>query len=164
MSNTKLLGALLFLSLFTIKAVSAMQKEKSATQLLQDFVWENRVLIINPKNQMSATALIKQFEAHTHQMWDRKLIALLLVDDTVIELRFTQEGMAAATTSSSNSPSKNIHIPYSEPELRKRLSGKKSILIGLDGGTKSVYDLNNEQLDIQRLFADIDGMQMRRGR
>jgi len=160
MNNTKLLGVLLFLSLLTIKAVSAVQKEKSATQLLQDFVWHNRVLIINPKNQMSATALTKQFETHAYQMWERKLIALLLVDDTVIELRFNEEGMVAAS-SPSNSSSNN---KYSELELRKRLSGKQSILIGLDGGTKSVYDLNNEQLDIQQLFADIDGMPMRRGR
>jgi hypothetical protein len=163
MNNTKLIAALIFLSLFTIQAVSAMQKKKSATQRLQDFVWENRVLIISPKSQMSANALTKQFQTHARQMWERKLIALLLVDETVIELRFTQQGMAAATASS-NSSSNNMEMQYSEPELRKRLSGKQSILIGLDGGTKSVYNLNNEQLDIQQLFADIDSMPMRRGR
>jgi hypothetical protein len=129
---------------------------------LETLIWENRVLIVDAKTSTSADILAKQFETHANQMWDRKLIALLLIDDSVIELRFTQEGMTTLPSSTSKSPSNSIRFKYSESELRKRLSGKQSILIGLDGGTKSAYTLNNGQIDIKQVFADVDGMPMRR--
>ena len=174
MNNVQLIAASLLLSLCSLETVGAIRQENSASLFaekppleelpLETLTWQNRVLVVDAKTSTNADILAKQFEARTNQMWDRRLIALLLIDDSVIELRFTQENMETFSTSASQSPSNNQQIAYSASELRKRLNGKQSILIGLDGGTKSAFTLSSGQIDIEQVFADIDGMPMRRGR
>ncbi|AEP28346.1 hypothetical protein GNIT_0192 [Glaciecola nitratireducens FR1064] len=174
MNNIKLIAASLLLSLCSLETVGAIQQENSASLFaeerpleelpLETLIWQNRVLIVDAKTPANADILAKQFEARRNQMWDRRLIALLLVDDSVIELRFTQENMETFSTSASQSRSNNQQIAYSVSELRKRLNGKQSILIGLDGGTKSAFTLSSGRIDIEQVFADIDGMPMRKAR
>lgn len=174
MNNVKLIAASLFLSLCSLETVGAIEQKNSASLFaeklhleelpLETLIWQNRVLVVDAKTPTNADILAKQFKTHTNQMWDRRLIALLLLNDSVIELRFTQENMQTFSTSPSQSPSSSKQISYSVSELRKRLNGKQSILIGLDGGTKSAFTLNSGQIDIEQVFTDIDGMPMRRGR
>lgn len=172
MHNAQLIAASLLLSICSIETVGAMQQEGSASVFaeeiplkelrLETLIWQNRVLVIDAKTSENADILAKQFENRANPMWDRRLIALLLKGDSVIELRFTQENME--TFPPSQSSSYNKQTAYSVSELRKRLNGRQSILIGLDGGTKSAFTLNSGQIDIEQVFADIDGMPMRRRR
>jgi 2-keto-3-deoxy-galactonokinase len=66
------------------------------------------------------------------------------------------------TTSAASDAISGALIELDLVELKRRLENKQSILIGLDGGTKSFYDIDASGIDIKQVFADIDGMPMRR--
>ena len=111
---------------------------------LNSFAWEYRILLIDASDSKSNTALVSSLRVHKKGIEDRKLKVILY------------------TSSAASDAISGALIELDLVELKRRLENKQSILIGLDGGTKSFYDIDASGIDIKQVFADIDGMPMRR--
>ncbi len=105
--------------------------------------WQNRI-IITQTNSAKLPELLSLLQSHALFLQERKIATFIVLNDQVYV--YTNNGTVLNSTLLSLS------------EAHSRLRDKHSILIGLDGGTKGVYD----SLDLQRVFADIDAMPMRR--
>lgn len=111
---------------------------------LASLVWQNRVVIGNPKSQHSQQALIELLDTFEAQVDARKLIFILPVKDKWLgfpkkQLSFNSQSIEAKLTSP---------------------SAKEYILIGLDGGVKQRF--NATEFDLEQIFNLIDIMPMRR--
>ena len=111
---------------------------------LNSFAWEYRILLIDASDSKSNTALVSSLRVHKKGIEDRKLKVILY------------------TSSAASDAISGALIELDLVELKRRLENKQSILIGLDGGTKSFYDIDASGIDFKQVFADIDGMPMRR--
>lgn len=125
--------------------------QAQAKRSLADWQWQYRVLLIDVRDLHSSKPLLMELSEHRQEMFERKLKVLLLNEHAVKEVVFADNDKVVPT-----------HFAFAE--IQKRLHSKSSILIGLDGGTKSFYDWPAaiSPIDLMQVFADIDGMPMRR--
>jgi len=113
------------------------------TTSLREQKWEKRVVIFKGSNEeLSAkVALLAQNKA---EIAERRLLIFAVSDGKT--LLFDERGEFSETSL------------VSVQEATSRLRDQNCILIGLDGGIKEVYG----DLALTQIFADIDGMPMRR--
>jgi hypothetical protein len=128
---------LISLGTLTMNVKSAQEKQ------LSQYYWENRVLITTIKSAQALTSLEEQLTELWPAFEERKLIVFAIYKKRIYQL------------SPQSSDSKQ-----SVQEATKRLNSRHTLLIGLDGGSKAVYD----SFDNKQIFADIDAMPMRRSR
>lgn len=128
---------LISLGTLTMNVKSAQEKQ------LSQYYWENRVLITTIKSAQALTSLEEQLIELWPAFEERKLIVFAIYKKRIYQL------------SPQSSDSKQ-----SVQEATKRLNSRHTLLIGLDGGSKAVYD----SFDNKQIFADIDAMPMRRSR
>lgn len=140
----------------TIKTMSELNKQESkrerkqvrtlvSTQAntLSQQRWKNRIVIFKT-SQEEINAKAATLNQNSAALTERKLLIFAVSDDKT--LVFTKQGEFSETTL------------VSLQEATSRLRNQNCILIGLDGGTKQIY----EDLALKQIFADIDGMPMRR--
>ncbi|MGB3724541.1 MAG: DUF4174 domain-containing protein [Glaciecola sp.] len=108
---------------------------------LNDAKWQHRVLVVKTNNEAELNKLTGILAKHAAAIHERRLIVFALSNKDV--LAFTDHSLEVS----------NIQAN----ELLSRLRDKKVLLIGLDGGSKTVYD----ELTLKQVFAQIDGMPMR---
>jgi DNA polymerase II large subunit len=118
----------------------------SSTETLNELKWEHRVLLVSKPND--ETLLKSQLTQNANELNERKLLVFIVGENTT---RIYQPN-------NSNRNAINIDTAIH----KNRMGDKKAILIGLDGGTKSFYEFENGSIDLKQVFADIDGMPMRR--
>ncbi|MFT6268102.1 MAG: hypothetical protein ACJAVV_000907 [Alphaproteobacteria bacterium] len=141
---------ILLVTLMTNKAISTQAhiqaKEKNAinTSKLVDYRWQHRVLITKVESPQALQSLQQDIALLWQEFDDRKLMVFAVVEDNVKTEGIIKEG--------------TTNLAISAVEANDRLRNQHTLLIGLDGGSKSVYDYFNTQ----RIFADIDAMPMRR--
>lgn len=111
---------------------------------LSAYQYQHRVVLIRQTENVKLSALNEQIKQAQSGITERKLKILLLDDKLVFDITRGQENQVITRLSAN--------------ELAKRMSDKTVILIGLDGGTKVFYN----KVDFNAIFADIDGMPMRR--
>lgn len=135
----KLVCLLIFISLgtFTMNIKGAQDNQ------LSQYYWENRVLITTIASAQELTSLEQQLQKLWPEFEERKLIVFTIYKER-----------SYALTPQSSYSKKNIE------EITKRLNNRHTLLIGLDGGSKAIYD----SFDSKQIFADIDAMPMRRSR
>jgi hypothetical protein len=110
---------------------------------LSELTWSYRI-IITELNGTDLPSMLNKLSTQDQALAERK-IALFIVTGKQV-LRYHAKGKTEATSL--------IDITQAQNRLRQA----NTLLIGLDGGTKGVY----ESLNLRRIFADIDGMPMRR--
>jgi hypothetical protein len=135
----KLVCLLIFISLGTL----TMNVKGAQDNQLSQYYWENRVLITTIASEQELTSLEQQLQKLWPEFEERKLIVFAIYKERSFEL-----------TPQSSYSKQNIE------EITKRLNNRHTLLIGLDGGSKAVYD----SFDSKQIFADIDAMPMRRSR
>lgn len=135
----KLVCLLIFMSLGTL----TMNVKSAQESQLSQYYWENRVLITTIKSAQELTSLEQQLTKLWPEFEERKLVVFAIYQERSYQL----------TPQSSYSK-------QSVQEATKRLNNRHTLLIGLDGGSKAVYD----SFDNKQIFADIDAMPMRRSR
>jgi hypothetical protein len=101
------------------------------------------VLITTIASEQELTSLEQQLQKLWPEFEERKLIVFAIYKER-----------SYALTPQSSYSKQNIE------EITKRLNNRHTLLIGLDGGSKAVYD----SFDSKQIFADIDAMPMRRSR
>nr|WP_284731265.1 DUF4174 domain-containing protein [Glaciecola sp. XM2] len=111
---------------------------------LDSFKWQYRLLIIDVSMHTDRSALESLLNAHVKDIEDRKLRVILYTQDAIVEA-FT-----------------NTPLLLEREVVENMLANKYSILVGLDGGIKSFYEPSANTIDINQVFADIDGMPMRK--
>lgn len=141
------------LSIFTIafglqwSATHANSEDLEQLQNLKQLTWRYRIVLVNYDSQPSVAELKRQLKdqlkAQKAAVNERKLLFITLQDTKVINALSGKQ------------------LALSQQELSGRLQHKDIILIGLDGQTKAFYDMK-KQFPLQEIFADIDGMPMRR--
>ena len=109
---------------------------------LKEAAWQYRILIVEKTEAAEIESFKDTLSQNAKAIEERRLLVITIFDQNVL-----------AYTGQIFEPS---HIQAKE--LTNKLRGKKALLIGLDGGNKAVYD----QLDLKTVFAQIDGMPMRR--
>lgn len=127
-----------------ISIISETIDNHSTCVNLTSFVWQHRLLITRASpSQLSDlhNLLSKNYNA----LAERKLAVFIVDNDKVLRYR-------------NSSKFKNTGNPLCFAETKARMRNKHTILIGLDGGTKAAYS----ELDLRIVFADIDGMPMRK--
>lgn len=139
----KQLGIVILTWLLSCTYQFAFAKPVIETELAS-LVWQNRVVIGNPKSQHSQQALIELLETFEAQVDARKLIFILPVKDKW--LGFPKKQLSFS--------SQSIEAKLASP------SAKEYILIGLDGGVKQRF--NATEFDLEQIFNLIDIMPMRR--
>jgi hypothetical protein len=127
---------------FLLVLLSAMGLVKATS--LDSFKWQYRLLIIDVSMHTDRSALESLLNAHVKDIEDRKLRVILYTQDAIVEA-FT-----------------NTPLLLEREVVENMLANKYSILVGLDGGIKSFYEPSANTIDINQVFADIDGMPMRR--
>lgn len=137
MKSVCLLLNIIFISAgaFAVKANSAQ------ANMLSQYYWEHRVLITSIGSEAELATLEKQLNDIWPELEERKLIIFAMGNKKVYQLS------PEVVTSKQNLE-----------ELTLRLNKHHTVLIGLDGGSKRVYDTFDDKL----IFADIDAMPMRR--
>lgn len=124
---------------FGLLPISSPKAQEDTAELtsLQDLRWQNRILI----GELPAEGGYWQHLLNAPaQARERKLVVLLSQGDKWI-----------------HNP---VHLPLQALPLWVKQSPGELFLIGLDGGIKARYELGNVKLS--EVFADIDGMPMRR--
>lgn len=135
----KLVCLLILFGLSTLTTnVSSMQDDP-----LSQFHWENRVVITTINSEQTLKGLEKQLKQIWPEFEERKLVVFAIYNAQAFQLN------PQASPSQQN-----------VQEASRRLNNRHTLLIGLDGGSKAVYD----SFDSQQIFADIDAMPMRRAR
>ncbi|MBT1450348.1 DUF4174 domain-containing protein [Glaciecola sp. XM2] len=144
MNDKRSSAALLRLATFVFLLVllSAMGLVKATS--LDSFKWQYRLLIIDVSMHTDRSALESLLNAHVKDIEDRKLRVILYTQDAIVEA-FT-----------------NTPLLLEREVVENMLANKYSILVGLDGGIKSFYEPSANTIDINQVFADIDGMPMRK--
>lgn len=137
----KIFFCVLLVMSFTISGVACAKDKHSS---LEQFEWKYRLLLIDTEQVKDLEILRTQLNKVKDGLLERKLLILGIDQDQVSNLLSKQV--------------LNIDSQY----CLKRMRQRAAILIGLDGSTKTVYSISNNTVDIQQLFADIDGMPMRR--
>jgi hypothetical protein len=127
---------------FLLVLLSAMGLVKATS--LDSFKWQYRLLIIDVSMHTDRSALESLLNAHVKDIEDRKLRVILYTQDAIVEA-FT-----------------NTPLLLEREVVENMLANKYSILVGLDGGIKSFYEPSANTIDINQVFADIDGMPMRK--
>lgn len=112
---------------------------------LASFTWQHRVLITQV-NSSHLSSLLNLLSKNDEALIERKLAVFIVGNNKVARYH-------------NSSKFENTGKPICIAEANARMRNKHTILIGLDGGTKGVYS----ELDLRAIFADIDGMPMRRG-
>ncbi|WP_166425634.1 DUF4174 domain-containing protein [Paraglaciecola sp. 20A4] len=118
-----------------------------AEDKLADFQWQNRVLL----SQVASKAVLAKWQAYAaYQQVDltaRKLVVFVQVDKAVYRLAPQQDQLTS------------VHLRQDILTLLNR-HADTVLLIGLDGGIKQYYPLND--FSLEQVFADVDLMPMRK--
>lgn len=132
----KLVYVLILLAVGTIS-----QNARSAQDVqLSQYYWENRVLITTVSSEQALASLAERLKKIWPEFEERKLIVFAIFNDRIYQLR-----------------PQSFPAKQNLQELTRRLNNKHTLLIGLDGQSKAIYD----SFDSQQIFADIDAMPMR---
>ena len=106
-----------------------------------DFHWQSRIVITQINDSQSIGPIEEEINQYQSAIADRKLVVIVVNSDKLWIF-----------------PSTSVNQTSLHQTAVSRLKSANTVLIGLDGGTKGVY----ETLDWQAIFNDIDGMPMRR--
>lgn len=136
----------LFISLwvlvFILSNAAAMTISTDTTKnTLSDYEYQHRIIVIQQNEVFPLESVIQLYNENKAGIAERKIKLLVLTKNKVMDV---------------GDEVKESHLKVAE--LKSRVRDKTLILIGLDGGTKTYYDT----LDMKMIFADIDGMPMRR--
>ncbi len=131
----------ILLFLFIISSVSAKNIET-----LRDFQWENRLLLVHLDNQDALDALKSKLTGQENELADRKLVVLATYEDK-LNIIYSHEKISPGTALKSEIQAKTQQQPYT------------LVLIGLDGGSKASYPI--QDLELSSIFGRIDSMPMR---
>lgn len=112
---------------------------------LEDFQWEQRLLIGKVGSAQELRALEAQLDQYAVETLDRKLVALIVYDQHLVA-RNLQE--------------RSIERDSLRGDILKQLGEDNLALIGLDGGVKARFAWDDFALET--VFAQIDRMPMRR--
>lgn len=123
----------------------ANSEEGPNTQGLADYRWQHRVIITRAESPLALVELNKRLAPHWPALEERKIAIFVILESEEDEIKRIFKDRK-------ESPE------LSKQEVNKRLGKKHTLLIGLDGGSKSVYD----SFDLRQIMADIDAMPMRR--
>jgi hypothetical protein len=127
-------------------AVMSIDAIASSVETLDELKWEYRVLLIS--KQGDDTLLKSHLTQNAKELNERRLLVFIISENTTGSFQLNN--------------SDRIAINIDTATLTKRIGDKQAILIGLDGGTKSFYEFEHGSIDLNQVFADIDGMPMRR--
>lgn len=108
---------------------------------LSDYKYQHRIVVVQQSEVLPLESVVQLYNENKAGIAERKIKLLFLTNNKVMDV---------------GDEVKESHL--SVAMLKTRIRDKTLILIGLDGGTKTYYD----RLDIKMIFADIDGMPMRR--
>jgi phage tail sheath gpL-like len=133
---------ILLATLMTNIAISTHTYAKAKSQL-EDYRYQHRIIITRLDSDEALDALQQDITKYWVQFEQRKLAIFVLMAQDTLVVRITKHGQTRAIIDAK--------------EAHKRLQKKHTLLIGLDGGDKSVY----ENFSHQQIFADIDAMPMR---
>lgn len=111
----------------------------ASNSALHDLRWQARIIITKIASEESLSE-VKQTYLINKQAFDERQIIIFAVTDN----KFDVFG--------------ELTKQIKQAEILERLNKAHTLLIGLDGGNKVVYD----SFDVRQIFADIDGMPMRR--
>ncbi|MDT0594891.1 DUF4174 domain-containing protein [Glaciecola petra] len=114
---------------------------KIPSKSLNDYLYEYRVVVIQGSEQLALEWVNQRYIANKAGIIERKIKLLYLTNGKVLDIGEDKQDSGLTLA-----------------DVKPRMQDKALILIGLDGGTKSFY----ERFDLQMIFADIDGMPMRR--
>ncbi len=166
-------------------APSTMTKNKDVKmKKLSDYQWRNRLLLValptnnsclvdtqnntniqklakSFKHDSCLKVLISQFNQHLPALAERKLVIFIQYRSAIYLL--DTSGMTSHASEKEHLTASNLQaVKYLKSEFDRLIRTKYSVLVGLDGGVKSFYSIEEGKLDLKRVFADIDGMPMRR--
>lgn len=110
---------------------------------LRDYRWQYRVVLTQVDSQSAAEEMQQALQVKWQEYEERKLAVFVIIENKTI-LRISDKGLKSQ--------------PLDIEEVNTRMKSRHTLLIGLDGGSKSVYD----SFDPRQIFADIDAMPMRR--
>lgn len=132
----------LLISTIIISLGLTLNKANSAeVNKLSHYYWEHRVIITSAASKAELTSLENQLKVVWPEIKDRELVVFAIFNSNIYQL------MPQVSNSK-----------QSLEEAERRLNKRHTVLIGLDGGSKVVYDNFNSK----QIFADIDAMPMRR--
>ena len=110
--------------------------------IFQQSEFKHRILIVTTDEDLTLSAIKQSLVRSREKLDERKLVVISKESNTA-------EVIWGVTT---------INSMLDNQSTQRRLENHKAVLIGLDGGTKAVYD----SFDLTQVFADIDGMPMRK--
>jgi hypothetical protein len=139
----------LFLCIQNEALAATSENIKTERSLTSQWQWQYRVLAIYLPNLEQISQLRAYLEKEKVAIEQRRLKVIVLNEVSLVDVL---ENNSKVNTNSN------------QKEISEKMAGKSSILIGLDGGVKNFYDWPNAQtlIDLEAVFADIDGMPMRR--
>jgi hypothetical protein len=114
--------------------------QESCSMFFSNIRWQNRILLVRVDDDVELKELTEYLDYSALELTERKLLVLGIDRKMVYPL------------------SNSLSCFPSLAEVQRRLNSNKTVLIGLDGGTKEQYDV----IDPVRIFSDIDSMPMRR--
>jgi hypothetical protein len=126
------------LALLIAVHVSAIAESKNT---LNDYWFSKRVVLVKT-TALDAKALSSLLHEYSFELSDRRLVVFSIINEEV-------EGLFTP---------KNETLELSETQLKSLDAQNSVFLIGLDGSLKSSY----QSLELDKIFADIDRMPMRR--
>lgn len=137
------------LSLMLNEVRAAPTNLATERSLSSQWQWQYRVLLVYVPTPKQRQQLLSHVEAERVGIEQRRLKVLVLSEASLADVLDKDS---------------EIDTNINRRELSEKMAGKPSILIGLDGGVKNFYDWPNAQtvIDLKAVFADIDGMPMRR--
>lgn len=143
------LGAILFVQNSALGSQVKQPGSEAVCSFLAGLHWQYRVLVIPLKNETPAPELLAQLRQSKRAIDDRRLKVLFTTSSKLID---------------SDEDNFNISDAETCKHAVTRDSEQRPFLIGLDGGIKSVYNVYdaNVGVNLNAVFADIDGMPMRR--
>lgn len=117
---------------------------------LSEWRWQYRILIVRLDTKQAADEILGVLRESHDELLERKLQVLIVSHQKQI---FILNSTGALEQNEQANTDKII----------EKMAGKSSVLIGLDGGSKSFYDWPGEgvTINLKDVFADIDGMPMR---
>ena len=107
---------------------------------VNDFKWKNRLLVIRNKNQKF---LFEQIKKNKNKLIDRDIAVVVIKDNNAF---IKNNLLSEKFFKSLNKKMKHLDSSY------------ETILFGLDGKIKKIYEKN---IDLNEIFFDIDKMPMR---
>lgn len=121
-------------------------KEHTSLKLnsLKDYQWQFRILLINTDKIEKLEIFKEQLVQQREELDERKMMVIIVREEN------------------SDIVFPTVNDTINSYELVTRLKHADALLIGLDGGSKVTYEITNGQLNWLQVYADIDGMPMRR--